>query len=706
MRRISWFGLLLAFVTLIAACSNATSPQSLSGAASGSQRSITDEFGDTYLLPYSPYDYEVLLAKFAPATAGDSNIFLVDGKLNPAVWDGAAAAQVDNFKNASGAATATSGVSGTLKAVWDGYTLYLAVTAGDNTVSKNNTIENNTSRIVNFTDTNNWTNFDGVEFDIDFLNEKTHRGDNNILGKVKVTRGGKLVGTRLSGSNGQAAIFGDPYTNVDHQEFTDRLKSWGAYEAGQGYVAWLAVEIYAGADPANGMAFGFDVIIQDSPADSQAVTQKTYWSHNDNSYYTDSSSNMSMTLDWGTIVLSGHTGDTSNFAYSDWMLTNPIRWAKGDPWWPPTTPTNFSYLINLPDAVADSWEPTSWTAFQNAITAGKAKLTQADSWGRPHINFAVTSQAEVKTLAQAVEAGIVNLRWADDLLGATELDAAPLNTLSDPLRFKTNGDITPNETIPGLTGRKGTLVASAADWALRVREIKALAALYEYGPIPDAPASHSVVIQSTPRVPAHWEHPGWWIVGGLPSKVDETPGAYSLTATYTYNGTESASWDGTAETKIAGLNAQPGTMTDAYTFSFPSEADKAANGVTGAVPVVLSFSGSTQAYLTRGIAIVNVPTTVTTDDRQNAWRGRDGTFRAFYPYSRGMRYEISNEMAAAWGSSRAADALYDAAEMDIIETPITIANVVSSSDFQLGDRLSADGVTWWTVGQITGAETP
>jgi hypothetical protein len=102
-----------------------------------------------------------------------------------------------------------------------------------------------------------------------------------------------------------------------------------------------------------------------------------------------------------------------------------------------------------------------------------------------------------------------------------------------------------------------------------------------------------------------------------------------------------------------------------------------------------------------------VPTSVTTDDRSNGvWQGRGGTFRDFYPYSRGERYEISNEMAAAWGASRAIDALYDAADMDLIETPITIGAITSSADFRLGDRVSQDGITWWTVGQLSGQATP
>ncbi|MDR2094352.1 MAG: hypothetical protein LBP76_02400 [Treponema sp.] len=457
------------------------------------------------------------------------------------------------------------------------------------------------------------------------------------------------------------------------------------------------------------MSFGLDVMIQDSPGSDQARTGRTYWSHKDNGYrFNDREGN----LDWGTIVLTGHTAaDNGDFAKSDWMLTNPIRWAKGETWgdfsgwWPPA---DSQYLINLPDSTASSWTTESWNRLQTAIEEGKVLLTISDTWGRPHVDWVTggKTQAEVKTAARNIEAAIATLQWADDPLGATRENAAPLNTLPDPLKFKTDGNLANGATIPGIT--KGKIVESEADWELRKREIKALAAIYEYGPIPDAPSEHSVVIQSTPAVPAHWEHPGWWIVGGLPGKVDETPAAYSLTATYTYKGTEGATWDGTPDTKIPGLAVNTGSQTDAYTIYFPTEADKASVGITGGVPVVVSFAGSTQAYLRRGIAVVNVPTSVTTDDRSNnVWQNREGTFRQFYPYnSRGQRYEFSNEMAAAWGASRAVDALYDAMDMDLYDSGIAITNIQSSADFRLGDRLSTDGVTWWTVGQLNRPETP
>jgi hypothetical protein len=378
------------------------------------------------------------------------------------------------------------------------------------------------------------------------------------------------------------------------------------------------------------------------------------------------------------------------------MLTNPIRFAKGDIFTPVTH-------RNLADSMADSWTLESWTALTNAITDGRSILTQTDGWGLPHVNWSVTTMAEVKVKAQAVEAGIVNLRWADDPTGATEYDAEVLNTMPDPFKFKTD-----------LYKPKGSYVQNAADWELRAREIRYLASVLEYGPIPDPPSSHTVTVTSTPPIPVHWELPPWYIVGGLPSKVAATPGTYSFTPSFTYTGAESATFDGTADTRIAGFNAMPGTRSTNYTISYPSPSQKATAGLAPNEPVavMLSYGGSTGPYLTRGVAVLTVPSGLTSDTRSTngLWDTRSGTFRNFYPYTgRGQRYEISNEMAAAWGASRAIDALEDAVNQTLKSRSVVISNITSGNDFKLGDKLSdstAGNATWWTVGEIDGPDTP
>jgi hypothetical protein len=116
--------------------------------------------------------------------------------------------------------------------------------------------------------------------------------------------------------------------------------------------------------------------------------------------------------------------------------------------------------------------------------------------------------------------------------------------------------------------------------------------------------------------------------------------------------------------------------------------------------------GGATTHRSMGIASLGIPDSVTSDDRNNTvWQTRSGTFRTFFPYQgRGQRYEISNEMAAAWAASRAIDALVDAGTKPIYDNGIQISNISSSADFKLGDRLSHDGVTWWTVGYLDAAD--
>ena len=716
MKRMFVCGLLIVCM-LITACSASVGPNfdNSETAAQGSPRSLTDQFGNTYLLPWSPFNYEVLESKFTPADAnGNSTVVLpeVGGvrRLNEAVWGplwnsantASTPAPVAYFRGADGNATpgGTYQTTGELRSVWDGYTLYLAVRVNDNTPAHLPALQTTTQRITGPGNTS-WNNFDGVEFCIDFDNEKTNKW---ILdGFAKVSRNGKLAGNRVNGTGDQT--WADTFSQPDAREFTDRIKDWGAYELdGGGYMAWLAMEIYAGADPQNGMSFGIEVIIQDSASNNTTTSGRTYWSRKTNTYM-NYTGKWNGNLDWGAVVLTGHDGDVAKFAHSDWMLTNPIRWAKGDPWWPPA---GMQYLINLPDHVGDSWTPDSWQQFQLAVAAGREVLTISDEWGRPHVDWTKgVTQSQVKALAQNLEARLVQLQWADDVLGATRFDAPILNTLPDPMVFKTDGNFGNGAVIPGIT--QGKQVSSAEEWELRRREILALASIYEYGPRPDPPSHFNVVIQSTPPIPTRWERPGWWILDALPIKVDAQPGAYTLTASFTYDGTEGASWDGTPDTRIQGLYANPGTATQGFAVTFPSDAQKQAAGITGAVPINIGFSAPAE-YLALGIATLNVGTASTTDARGDAvWHNRTGTIRHFFPYSRGMRYEISNIMGAAWGASRAIDVLYQAAEMDLMQRDIQITNIQTSADFELGDRLNSgdpNDPTWWTVGYLDAPDTP
>ena len=50
-----------------------------------------------------------------------------------------------------------------------------------------------------------------------------------------------------------------------------------------------------------------------------------FWSHGQTSLYEDMNHEHPNAVDWGTVTLSGWNG-TDSFAYSDWRLTNAIRY--------------------------------------------------------------------------------------------------------------------------------------------------------------------------------------------------------------------------------------------------------------------------------------------------------------------------------------------------------------------------------------------
>jgi hypothetical protein len=136
----------------------------------------------------------------------------------------------------------------------------------------------------------------------------------------------------------------------------------------------------------------------------------------------------------------------------------------------------------------------------------------------------------------------------------------------------------------------------------------------------------------------------------------------------------------------------------------------------------VNFDGNQAEFTDNGIAVLAVPSSVTSDDRATPWSPvRAGTFRQFYPYgARGQRYEISNEMGAAWGASRAIDALVAAKNTAITTKSLAITiqgGATTENTFTLKDRITFDEDTtggmwwmpdtraWWQVGKLEGAET-
>jgi hypothetical protein len=678
----------IAIILLFSACDNGNGGNNEGEKETGS---IVD-----YVLPYSPYDYEVLKSQF---TAGP---ITVDGQLDEAAWAAATGSTIDNFKHPTDSADldGSGAPTGTIKSVWDGYTLYIAVEVNDDTpanwpaidsgqdsgdgfVSPKITNKSNGTvaiqQVMNYstftTPAFNGT-FDNVEFDIDFWNDKQDKWADDD-GIFAISRSGKLTYSSADGF-GDEGTYASVFSSPDAREYNDRIKAYAVKEKTGGYVVELALQIY-GAKVANGAAFGVDVMIANAPSDNTAITSRTYWSHSENSYRFSSHDG---NLDWGTIVLTGHDGQSA-FAKSDWMLTNAIRWVDKN------LPGTTDYTGGSTTSVENNWTPETWTVLSNAMSAGRA------------LNTTVTDQAGIKQAAQNIEAAIAALVQADDPLGATAMTYPVTNSLPDPLVFKT--DLT--------GGTLGATVTTAEDWAKRADEIRQLASIYEYGPKPGAPASVTVSkITAVPGFGTHWEPAPWYYPNRPPMKVASSPSSYSIDSAITYNGTE--------DSIPAGRKAEAGTANITFNLYTPSLADGQK------APVILNFDGNQTEFTANGVAVLAIPSTVTTDDRTNGvWATRAGTFRTFFPYTaRGQRYEMSNEMGAAWGAWRAIDALQEGKDITIKSASLNISAPVTTGDnYTLKDRMTAESVTitvqgwfgpeiqtvpvWYQVGQLAGADT-
>ncbi|MDR2445992.1 MAG: hypothetical protein LBD58_01675 [Treponema sp.] len=656
-----------------------------------------------YVLPYSPYDYQVLESTFT------AQAITVDGNLDEGIWSQAAASNIVNYKDPTNAENAESGATGAVKSVWDGYTLYIAVDVSDATPANLTLLENGGQggtpyvdptitpksngayaimEVMNYTTYQTPpynTRFDNVEFAVDFWNDKQDKWADDD-GLFAISRSGKLV-YDSSGGFGDEGTYASVFASPDAREYNDRIKSYAVKEksGGDGYTVELALQIY-GAKPANGTAFGVDVMISDAPQDDTARISRTYWSHKDNSYRFSSRDG---NLDWGAIVLTGHDGQTA-FVKSDWMLANAIRWVDAN------LPGTEGYA-GTGTSVENNWSAATWTALSNAVKTGRDLLTED---GGKHVAASAT-QEEIKTKAQSIEAAIAGLIAADDPLGATAMDYPVTNTLPDPLVFKTN--------FEGKT--PGEVVESGDDWEKRAEEIRQLASIYEYGPKPGAPTTVTVTkVSGAPGFGPHWEPAPWYYPNRPPMQVSSSPASYAVETTITYAGTEAS--------VPAGATAQAGSAS--LTFNVYKPAAESGKRV----PVILNFDGNQPEFTENGIAVMAIPSSVTSDDRATPWNPvRAGTFRQFYPYgSRGQRYEISNEMGAAWGAWRAIDALAAAKNVPITSKSLSITidgDATTEATFTLKDRITFDGDTrppgweaflpdtrtWWQVGKLEGADT-
>lgn len=516
---------------------------------------------------------EKLTAPFVGAKPDGTSAITVDGVRDAAYP--AAAAVVDNAKNAAANADVATTTSATLRSVWDGRTLYLLVEVSDNTPSLNDALP--------AWGASNATNFDGVEFALDFWNDKVDKFEDDD-GLFTISRDGKLT----YAPNTFVVNHQSVHAFKDGREYTNRIKDFKVASTAAGYVVELALQIH-GAKLENGTSFGIDVMVGDSPATGAARSARVYWSHNDNSY---PASSQDHPVDWGIVTLGGWNR-FAPFAFNNWHLTDRIRWAESK------------------SLVKGVWTAASDAELQAALANGRATLASVGA------ATGAGAQVAVDLAAARLTSAIKRLRWVDRKY-PDPMDLPSQFTLPNPWRFFNGRPVESPDEWWGAKGRRAELLD--------------LAQFYEYGYKPVKPDALSVT--GVREIPAN---PGWFIPG-FGWIIPPSPAHPAIDVSITYGGV---------------------TAPMSFELFLPTAEQLAASGHAGGpVPVVLSFGGFIAEYAAAGFAVLGVPTSVTTDDRNNPWGPRAGTFRTFFPYARdGDPREISNEMGAAWGASRAIDAL-------------------------------------------------
>ena len=549
---------------------------------------------------------ESLTSAFTPANGDGTSAIAVDGLLDAGYPTGGAA--IDNAKDAAATADIVTSTAGTLRSAWDGSVLYLFVDVADTTPSYNATLP--------AWGASSATNFDGVEFAVDFWNDKVDKFQDDD-GLFTISRDGKLTYVPNAGVINHQSV----HAFRDGREYTDRIRDFAVTDTATGYSVELAFQL-GGANLTNGTSLGIDAMIGDSTATGAARSARVYWSHQDNAY---PASSQDHPVDWGNVTLGGWNG-TDRFAFNDWSLTNPMEWARS---------------IRLVKGV---WTASTQAELDAALANGDAVLSQIGS------ATDAAAQAAIDAAATRVRAAIAGLRWADSTY-PDPMDLPSQLTLPDPWTFFDGSPVESPDDWWGTEGRRAELLD--------------LAQFYEYGYKPGAPDAFTVTgIREVPASPG--------LCFGTFCFIPPSPAHPAIDVSISYDGI---------------------TAPMSFDLFVPSADERAASGhADGPVPVVLSFGGYIPEYTAAGYAVLNVPTSVTTDDRNAPWTTRSGTFRTFFPYSRdGDTDEVSNEMAAAWGASRAIDALELVVDGGTPLLSLGAANEIVSADDLVVTGFSING---------------
>lgn len=175
-----------------------------------------------------------------------------------------------------------------------------------------------------------------------------------------------------------------------------------------------------------------------SPVYETKKSANIFWSHNQDSLYTDFDHEHAKSVDWGVVTLVGKEED-DEFAYSEYRITKILD------------------FINSASFQKGVYTEESQKALDEAVL--QAQIV---------INSTVKDKANTIRVAQMLEEAFAGLRWADT-------------------RYPDPADLEKQNTLPNTYKFFGTdrVVTNAEEWEERRQEILDLAQFYEYGYKPE-----------------------------------------------------------------------------------------------------------------------------------------------------------------------------------------------------------------------------
>ena len=599
---------------------------------------------NSYMIPYTAgYDSERYPQKYMEAVFTNEEIS-VDGNMDDA-YLASQVSEIRNVRPAEGFVYSEGEETfGLLRALWDGPVLYLLAEVHDITPERETAAAQGPGGNPAVPG-----DMDSVVFGIDLYNDKVVY-ETDTIGVFTIGSNSELYYYR----NKNIPSLGSPMADPIHPEYQNRIRAYAAADlVGEdgvsviGYTVELALQL-EGLSLANGTVLGVDVQISDAAAmeteegdsqgqisgsntaqekvsggdvsgaqvsgndvsiaevsegDAAAYTAASaavrvgnvFWSHAQDSLYTEWNHEHPNALDWGNITLGGWNG-TDEFAFSDWRLTNAIRYLDS---------------ISFPKGV---YTPKSQSTLDEARGRAEEVLAMARLQG--------PDKAAADDAADRLEAAIAGLRWADTRY--PDPDELPDQmTLPDPYVFFGSGRVVKNKD----------------DWQERRAEILDLAQFYEYGYKPGAPDEQKIskIVHYNPgdkRTVLMW---GFW-----PMEVTVDCPTDVLTLDITV-GERTSSLEFTvyrpAKEQLKASGHGDGPVPVVLSYDGDNAVYRDAGFAVVEVPAGSGGDGRSNEY---------------------AWGVRTGAFYELYPYSRNGENalkEVSSEMAAAWSATRVIDAL-------------------------------------------------